>query len=405
MLKTLLQFSVLTAAAALSHATPAPQPLPNPAGPGAMGPALALAPDGSVVMSWLEPRDGETWALCFSRLDASTAAWSAPLTIATGRDWFVNWADFPSVTPLSGTDLMAVWFENNPAPAGGGHDHHGTGYHARHSLSHDGGATWSTPQRITGESAVTEFAAVLALGENSRALVAWLDGRDRAANGGVQKLYAQTLLASGTDAPVDPSVCDCCQLSLVRTDGGALLAYRGRTADEIRDIRLARWRDGKWEAPRSLHDDGWQIAACPVNGPRLAAHDGRVAAVWFTAAQNQPRVLARVSTDGGETFGEVRRLDLGRPQGRVDALVLPDGATLFSWLEATGRADEPAGGIYLRRLEPDGTLGPARLLAASSVARAGGFPRLALLDGSRLLLAYTLAGEPSRVVTLLLGTK
>ncbi len=379
----------------------APREIANPTGAGAMGPSFATAPDGGVVLSWLEPRDAETWALCFSRYDAEAATWSAPRTIATGRDWFVNWADFPSVTPLSDTDLMAVWFENNPAPAGGGHDHHGTGYHARYSLSADSGATWSTPQRITGESAVTEFTTVLALGQNSHALVAWLDGRDRATNGAVQKLYAQTLLADGADALVDPSVCDCCQLSLVRTGDSALLAYRGRTKDEIRDIRLARWRDGKWETPRPLHDDGWQINACPVNGPRLVAAGERIAAVWFTAAQNDARVQAKFSADGGATFGPAVRLDLGRPQGRVDAAWLPDGAAVFIWLESTGGAQARAGGVYLRRVAADGTLGEPRLLVATSTARASGFPRLARLPDGKLLLACTLDGEVSRIATLL----
>lgn len=394
----LVSFALLSAL----PATAAPRILENPAGSGALGPALAVTPGGGVLLSWLEPLGDEAWALKFSHLDLAAENWSEARTIATGSDWFINWADFPSVTPLSATDLMAVWFENNPATAHGGAAHHGTGYHARYSLSPDGGTTWSTPQRITGESAVTEFTAVLALGDNSRALVAWLDGRERESKN-VQTLYAQTLLASGPDALVDPSVCDCCQLSFASVSGGALLAYRGRTAGEIRDIRLARWRDGAWEAPRPLHDDGWQIAACPVNGPRLAARGDRVAAVWFTAAQNRPRVQAKLSADGGETFGPAMRIDLGRPQGRVDAVLLPDGSVACVWLETTGADGARAGGIYLRRIATDGTPGEAQLLAASSTARASGFPRITRLEDGRLLLAYTVDGEPSRVATLLVS--
>lgn len=380
--------------------------LAAPAVAGSMGASLARDAAGAIYLSWLEPVDESQWQLRVSRLDRTALAWGAPVTVARGADWFINWADFPTLTPLGDGHLLAVWFVSNPATAHGGDDHgHGAGYHAEYSLSRDDGATWSAPQAITGESRVTEFVAALALNDNARALVAWLDGRDRATNGGVQKLYAQTLLAGGPDALVDGSVCDCCQLSLVGVRDGAWLAYRGRTSGEVRDIRLARWRRGAWETPRALHDDGWQIAACPVNGPRLAAHDDHVAAVWFTAAQAVTRVQAKVSRDGGETFGDVVRVDLGRPQGRVDALMLADGSAWFTWLEMTGPEADKAGGIYLRRLAPDGALGEPRLLAPSTVARASGFPRMVALDDSQALLAYTAQSGESQVATLLIELK
>ncbi len=393
--------------------------LPSPAGPGALGSSLNATPDGSVLLSWLEPRAGErdSWQLKFSRLDAVALRWSEPRTIAGGTGWFVNWADFPSVTPLGNGHLLAIWFVENQ-PAAGATGDHGDGYRAVTSLSADDGQIWCDPQPLTGESGATEFAAALPLGRNERALVAWLDGRQRSAPdhghgqghdhsaGDAQALYAQTLLASGPDRKVDGSVCDCCQLSLVRVGGEALLAYRGRTAGEVRDIRLARWRDGEWSAPRMLHDDGWEIAACPVNGPRLAAHGRTVAAIWFTGAQGRPRVQAKLSTDGGETFGPAHRLDLGRPQGRVDAVVLPDGRAVLTWLENRPRdGTTNAGGLYLRQLDAAGQLGEPVLLADSSTARASGFPRLAVLGDGRLVLSHTLAGPTSRVATLLLDLK
>lgn len=379
---------------------------PNPSAPGAMGSALSALPDGRVVLSWLEPDGDKQWTLKFSLLDSAGMRWTETGTIARGDNWFINWADFPSVAPLSESILLAIWFvENPPSAHRDDADHgHGTGYHAQYSLSDDTGSTWSAPQPITGESAVTEFAVALPLGHHSRALVAWLDGRDRAHNGGVQKLYAQTLLADGADALVDGSVCDCCQLSLALLgDDDALIAYRGRTSDEIRDIRLARWRGGRWETPRTLHDDHWKIAACPVNGPRLAAQGNDVLAVWFTAPDGEARVLLKRSHDGGATFGDAQRVDLGRALGRVDALMFADRSAVVTWLEANGRqADEKTGGIYLRRVAADGTLGEAQMVAASTTSRAAGFPRLAALKDGRVLLTYTLAGEPSRVVTALI---
>ena len=206
----------------------------------------------------------------------------------------------------------------------------------------------------------------------------------------------------GPDTLVDDLVCDCCQLSFVpAADGGALLAYRGRTKDEIRDIQLAHFDGKAWTKRGPLHADGWKIAGCPVNGPQLAAAGDRVGAVWYTAADNQPRVLARVSADGGRTLGPVARVDLGRPQGRVDSVLLADGTLVISWLEMTGQETGKQGGIYLRTLSPAGELSAPQLVAPSSTSRMSGFPRMVLLGGRQVLLTCTQDGEPTRVLTLL----
>jgi len=381
----------------------APTELPTPAAPGALAPTLSLGPDQVVRLAWLEPTGADTWALRLSRLAADASAWEAPGTIAAGAGWLANWADTPHVTPLADDTLMAVWYVRNPATGHAHAGHHGAGYHACYSVSHDHGRTWSAPQRTTGESTSVEFLSVLALGENSRALVAWLDGRTRAAGPDQQALYAQTFLASGPDRLVEARVCDCCPLSLVSVPGGALLAYRGRSTDEVRDIRLARWQDGAWQPPTDLHADGWRIKGCPVNGPRLAAAGDLVAAAWYTAAQDQPRVQLKRSRDGGRTWSDSVRVDLGRPQGRVDCLLRPDGTALVTWLELAGTEGSREGGIYLRTLDPGGQLGPPRLLAATTTARASGIPRALLLRDGRLLLAHTVDAEPTRITTLLVS--
>lgn len=379
--------------------------IPSPTGPGAMGAAFATAPDGTVYLSWLEPAGGEAWALKFSRYDVAQRRWEPARIIDQGEDWFINWADFPQLAISRDGRITAVWFVNNPAHhamatmADAGH--HGPGYRGIYSQSTDGGATWSPTLPVSDEAIPTEFVALQPLADG-RVLAAWLDGRARAAGQDRQTLHARVLGASGPDVLVDDRVCDCCQLSFVPAGDGALLAYRGRTTDEVRDMRIARFDGKHWSAPEPLHADGWKIAACPVNGPRLAVHPGRTVAVWFTAPDDRGQVLAASAAPDGR-FGEPVRLDLGRPQGRVDCVALPDGTTLTSWLEHTDRNQGKAGGIYARLIRPDGTPEAPELLAASTTARAGGFPRLVRTGDGNLLLAYTVDGEPSRVATLLLS--
>jgi hypothetical protein len=200
---------------------------------------------------------------------------------------------------------------------------------------------------------------------------------------------------------VDASVCDCCQLSFVPSPGGgALLAYRGRTQDEVRDMQLARFDGKTWSQPTGLNADSWKIAGCPVNGPQLAASGEQVGAVWFTSPDRQAQVLARTSTDSGATFGPVTRLDIGRPLGRVDSVLLAGDTLAAVWLEASGNEAGGTGGLYLRTLSASGRLSEPQLLAPSSASRTVGFPRMVRAGAQRLLLTYTQEGEPTHVRTV-----
>ncbi len=371
----------------------------SPAGPDSMGSSLTTSPEGVTWLSWIESTGENQNALKCARFDATNQRWGEALLIASGMNWFVNWADFP-VMAAQGDRLVAVWFVGGHS---GDHDH--SSYHAEYSVSKDGGNTWSKPEAITRDSTSVEFVALQPLPGGS-ILAAWLDGRDRGAGAhGRQALYARLVGESQSDTLVDPSVCDCCQLSLVPTpDGGALLAYRGRSADEVRDMRVAQYRSGRWDSPRPLHNDGWKIAACPVNGPQLATSGGRVGAVWFTAANNQARVYAARAEASAPDFGDATVIDLGRALGRVDNVMLSDRTHLIVWLE--GSEKEKEGGLYLRAIARDGTLSKPALIAPTTTARAGGFPRIVLLrDGPQpqLLLSFTRDGQPRQVVTAIVA--
>ncbi len=367
----------------------------SPAGPDSMGSSLTTSPEGVTWLSWIESAGEKQNAFKCARFDAANQRWGEARLIASGTDWFVNWADFP-VLAAQGDRLTAVWFVGSSV---GDHDH--SSYHAEFSVSADAGKTWSKPAPVTSDSASVEFVALQPLADG-RVLAAWLDGRNRHGGGmkDRQALYARVVGDHGPDLLVDPSVCDCCQLSMVATSDGALLVYRGRTAEEVRDMRVARYRFDRWESPATLHNDGWKIAACPVNGPQLAASGQHTGAIWFTAANNQPRVYAARFDPGVSGFGDATAIDLGRPLGRVDNAMLSDGTHLVVWLEGSDKEKE--GGIYLRSISADGTLSPPALIAPTTTARAGGFPRIALLrDGrqSQLLLSFTRDGQPRQVVT------
>ena len=85
----------------------------SPAATGSGEPNLTVASDGRVFLSWIESTDKASF-LKFSSLSANNQ-WSAPQTIAQGDNWFVNWADFPSMIALPDGSLAAHWLAKDRA--------------------------------------------------------------------------------------------------------------------------------------------------------------------------------------------------------------------------------------------------------------------------------------------------
>ena len=253
---------------ATSSAPAAIDSVASPTGPGSAEPYLALAPDGRVFMSWLQSTDSGATALRFAVHDG--AKWSAARTIVQGKDFFVNWADFPSLEVLGKNQLAAHWLQRNGKST--------YAYGVRVSQSNDGGATWSAPITPHRDSTESEHGFVAMWHEGTTLGAAWLDGRRFSKSGhdasNQMTLMTTTLAANGTrgaEVLLDDRTCDCCQNAAALTSAGPIVIYRNRSPDEIRDIYVTRRVAGKWVAGVAVHNDGWKIAACPVNGPAVAA--------------------------------------------------------------------------------------------------------------------------------------
>lgn len=370
--------------------------LASPAGPGSMAPHLALSTDGRAVMSWLEPAAEGRHALRFATLDGE--AWSAPRTVAEGADWFINWADFPSVTPITASDWVAHWLVKQ---AGGTYS-----YDVAIAISRDGGASWGTPLTPHDDGTRSEHGFVTLFPWGDGFGVTWLDGRYTSAAGASERpglVPGMTVRAArfGFDgsireaAEIDALACDCCATDVAISAGEPVLTWRDRTAQEIRDIAVSRYSDGAWASPVLLGDDQWQIAGCPVNGSAIAARDERVAVAWYTAPNRQPRVQLAWSSDGGRSFSPPVVVDEGTVSGRVDVVMLPDGSALVSWM---ARPAQGPGQIRMRRVPAAGAPGPIRVIAEGEVSRASGFPQM-IEAGERLVYAWTQPGESSQVLT------
>src|SRR4029453_4445955 len=207
-----------------------------------------------VLLSWIE-RSGETASLKFA--ERVPAGWSPPRTAASGDNWFVNWADVPSVLRLDDGSLAAHWLQKS------GNDTYA--YDVRLAYSKDEGRTWSasfTPHH-DGSKQEHGFASLFQMPGAGLGLV-WLDGRGMGAAeghdahggsaGGMSGRFGafeENWKRSGEQA-VDVRVCECCPTTAAMTSEGPIVAFRNRTEDEIRDIYVSRLEGGTGGGPPAV---------------------------------------------------------------------------------------------------------------------------------------------------------
>lgn len=385
--------------------------LTSPTAPGSLGPHLAVTTDDTVVMSWLEPADNSGYALRYSLLQADE--WSAPTTVATGDDWFVNASDFPSVVPISAQQWAAHWLVKRP---GGNY-----AYDVALAISADGGKNWTAPITPHTDNTATEHGFVTLFPWLDALGAVWLDGRymtpdagdasdsdgqgdgqgdghgDGNDKGAMTLRFARLGYDGKTldDGEIDNLVCDCCQTDVAMTAEGPVVVYRDRTVDEIRDISVARYVNGGWTAPVTVSDDQWRIPACPVNGPTITANGENVVVAWYGAPNRESRIKLAWSRDSGQTFTAPVVVDDRSVRGRVDVALLSDGSAAISWVAKT---DGDNGQLRMRTVTSAGDMGPIEVITEGTYSRSAGFPQM-VRAGNRLVFAWPEHGEIRQVRT------
>ncbi len=362
-----------------------------PVVPGAREPSLFAMNDGRILVSWTEPADEPVnKGFAVKTAIGDETGWADPKTVVVSDNLFVNWADYPSVAAFGDGTLAVHWLmENGPSSYT---------YDVNIALSSDNGNTWGNaivPHR-DGTRRQHGFATLLPVARD-RMMVIWLDLRayDINASGAAYDAFTNaaqlrtTTIGSGEslsdDTLLDVRTCTCCQTTATVTQNGiVLVAYRDRTAEEVRDISLVRLVDGIWSEPATIHADGWEISGCPVNGPAIDATGEKAVVAWFTAAQDIPVVNVAFSDDAGENFGGAIRIDSGDPAGRVDVLMLDDGSALVSWIEWTSTGEA----LLVCRARPTSGCGEPQAVSLGDVDGAINFPRM-LAVGDKVYFAWT----------------
>jgi hypothetical protein len=372
----------------------------SPAGAASAQPNLSKTADGRFILSWLEPGSEKNYALRFAL--SQEGGWSKPYTVTTDLDKASNSVDFPAVVGLSNGGLAAHW------NAKVGNLPYAT--HIQISFSSDEGKSWSEVIIPHRDRTQTEHGfASLAESSDGGLSVVWIDGRETAFNKdkgyftGQMALRGTTVKTGATlgqEFLLDERVCDCCHTSSALTSNGLLVAYRDRSEREVRDISIARFKDGRWIQSSTPSNDNWHIEGCPINGPAISAEGDQVALAWYTDANESARVYVAFSNDGGETFGKPFQVDDGNPGGRVDVVTLPDGGAFVTWIEMRGVEAE----MRARRIRRDGRRLDSQTLGAANKALTSGFSRIERIR-DKVMFAWTDVSNPSRVRTVIASVR
>jgi hypothetical protein len=352
-------------------------------------PSVAVDSREGFVVTWQE-RHADRAALWYAVIDHEGRE-VRRAQIAAGANWFVNWADFPSVVVLDNGDWMTHWLEKSAGST--------YAYDVKLVRSRDRGRTWSAPMTPHRDGTRTQhgFVSLVPI-RNDEVLVVWLDGRRGAASTsesndhahhedeGPMTLRSAVINRAGErreERELDASTCSCCQTDAVRVGDRVVVVYRDRTASEIRDIaHMTRDQSGAWSPPAVVHADGWRIEGCPVNGPALAANRTRLLVVWPTGASGSMDIRYAIGPTGGR-FSAPFSLSPGEQSlGRLDAAPWRSGY-LVSWI---GKAGGDAG-LMLAAIDAGGALRQRVSVANVPMARISGNPRLATF-GDRALLAW-----------------
>jgi len=355
--------------------------------------------NGSLALTWISSDKDMNASLNFRQF--KNEKWTNPQTLAIGSDWFINWADFPTHA-ISGDRVLTSYLKKS----------------ASGTYTYD---VFLNLQKLSGEKIKEDFIlntdgfkaehgfVSISKNNNKGFFITWLDGRntvEKELNGNHKPMtirFAEITNAGDivNEIELDSSVCDCCQTSITNTDKGPLVVYRDRSKEEVRDIYATRNIDNKWETPAPVHNDGWVIYGCPVNGPKVVSNSNNLAVSWFTVADGKPSVNLSFSESYGSSFSNPIKINDYTAIGRVDVAFLNDSEVMVSYMEV----DDVGTYLRLKKVSIDGKVSEPITLSKIDSGRNTGVPQLEILDNEIYIVWTVFENENNQLKTVKLSSK
>ena len=329
-----------------------------------------VSSNGSLSLSWISSGDHEKASLIFSQF--KDGKWINARSIATGSDWFINWADFPTHA-INGNLILSSYLKKSTSGE--------YNYDIILNLQKLNGEKIKENFILHTDGTNSEHGFVSIASNNNKGFyVSWLDGRNTIEKGIESQHKPMTIrFAEVTndgdvinETELDSATCDCCQTSITATNKGPVVVYRDRSKKEVRDIYITRKINGIWEVPSPVHNDGWIINGCPVNGPKVASNLNNLAVSWFTVSNGRPIVNLSFSKSNGEYFETPLKINDLDAIGRVDIVFLNEKDVLVSYIEG----DDNGTFLRIKKVSIDGKVSAPITISEIDGGRNTGVPQL-----------------------------
>ena len=355
--------------------------------------------EGSLSLSWISSNEGKKSTLNFSQF--KEGKWINTQTMATGSDWFVNWADFPAHA-INENLILSSYLKKSDS---------GTyTYDVILSLQKLSGEKVKEDFLLHTDGVKAEHGFVSIIpNHNQGFFITWLDGRntvDKDLDGYHKPMTIRFAEITNKgdiidENELDSATCDCCQTSIAVTNKGPVVVYRDRSDKEVRDIYIARKINGIWGVPTPIHNDGWEINGCPVNGPKVASNSNNLAISWFTVSNEKPTVNLSFSKSNGASFGTPIKINDEDAIGRVDVAFLNPQEVLVSYIEG----DDVGTYLRIKKVSINGKVSAPITISKIDGGRNTGVPQLEILDNEAFIVWTVFEGEKNQLKTVKLSFK
>ena len=345
-----------------------------------------VSSNGALSLSWISSKNKNKASLHFSQF--KKGKWIKPQKIANGSDWFVNWADFPA--HAINEDLIITSYLKKS-------DSGTYTYDVILNLQKLSGEKIKKDFLLNTDGVKAEHGFVSIIPNNNKGFfITWLDGRntvEKKLDGHHKPMTIRFAEITNTgevinESELDEAACDCCQTSIAMTNNGPIVVYRDRSENEVRDIYTIRNINGVWEEPNPLHNDGWIINGCPVNGPKVAVNSTNLAIAWFTVFNDNPIVNVSFSKTNGDSFGIPFKLNDLDAIGRVDVAFLNNEEVIVSYMEV----DDIGTYLRIKKVSVTGEISKPITISKIDGGRNTGVPQLEIIN-NEIFIVWTISLE------------